>query len=95
MNVKIIGFLFILCVVLCFVISFMHHKINTLQGQKNDLQIEVEKKDKAIQEMEFQNYVLREAEKENSKFKEQLAQDRSDNLDVVPEPYILERLHKD
>ena len=95
MSDKIIGFLSILCVILCFVMSFMHHKINTLQEQKNDLQIEVEKKDKAIQEMEKQNHVLREAEKENSKFKEQLAQDKSDNLDVVPEPYILERLRKD
>ena len=45
--------------------------------------------------MEKQNEVLLEAKKENEKFRKELAEDESDNLNYVPADYILELMHTD
>ena len=95
MNIKIIGFFSIICVILILVISYAFHKINTLESQKNDLKIELSQKESYIKEMEKINEAYKQAEKESQEFKEQLLVDTGDNLDVVPAGYILERLRAD
>lgn len=92
---KIVGILGVACVILIFVVSYTFKKINTLETEKNALKNEICKKEQTIKEMEKINVLYQEATKENEKFKEQLNNDHSDNLDVVPASYILDRLHKD
>lgn len=92
---KIIGILGVVCVILLLVLSYTIKRIDTLKGEKNDLILEVQKRDSAIKEMEKINELYQEVAKENEKFKEELNNDKSDNLDVVPADYILNRLHKD
>lgn len=92
---RIIVFLIAVCAILMLVLSYTFHRINSLESQKNDLKEEVLKKDTYIKEMEKINEVLKKVEEENTKFKEQLLLDDSDNLDVVPAAYILDQLHAD
>lgn len=99
---KIIGILGVVCVILIFVLSYTTKRIDTLKSEKNDLkneicnlETEIQKRDIAIKEMEKINEMYQEVAKENEKFKEELNNDKSDNLDVVPADYILNRLHKD
>lgn len=99
---KIIGILGVVCVILILVLSYTTKRIDALKGEKNDLkneicnlETEIQKRDMTIKEMEKINELYQEVAKENEKFKEELNNDMSDNLDVVPADYILNRLHKD
>lgn len=95
MSGKIIGILGVVCVILVLVLSYTFHRINTLESQKNDLKIEISKKDEFIKEMEKINEANKQAEKEAQEFREELLVDTTDNLDVVPADYILKRLRAD
>lgn len=95
MSGRIIGFLSVVCVILILVISYAFHRISTLETQKNDLKIEISKKDEFIKEMEKINEANKQAEKEAQEFREELLVDTTDNLDVVPADYILKRLRAD
>lgn len=92
---KIAVFLSVVCVVLILVLSYTFSRINTLKDEKNALKSEICKKEQIIKEMEKINELYQKAEKENEEFRQQLVGDNSDNLDVVPADYILNRLHKD
>ena len=92
---KIISVLGVVCVVLILVLSYTFSRINTLKDEKNALKNEICKKEQIIKEMEKINELYQKAEKENEEFRQQLVGDNSDNLDVVPADYILNRLHKD
>lgn len=99
---KIIGILCAVCVILILVLSYTTKRIDTLKDEKNDLkneicnlETEIQKRDKAIKEMEKINELYQEVAKENEKFKEELNNDKSDNLDAVPATYILDRMHQD
>lgn len=102
MSGKILVFLGVVCLILCLALCYTSHRINTLESQKNDLKNEVCKRDEIIsqkeqyiKEMEKINEAYKQAEKENQEFREQLLVDTSDNLDVVPADYILNRLRAD
>lgn len=95
MTDKIAVFLSVVCVVLILVLSYTFSRINTLKDEKNALKNEICKKEQIIKEMEKINELYQKAEKENEEFRQQLVGDNSDNLDVVPAAYILNRLHKD
>lgn len=95
MTDKIAVFLSVVCVVLILVLSYTFSRINTLKDEKNALKNEICKKEQIIKEMEKINELYQKAEKENEEFRQQLVGDNSDNLDVVPADYILNRLHKD
>lgn len=102
MSAKIIGILSLCIVILLLVLSYTTKRIDTLKGEKNDLkneicnlETEIQKRDIAIKEMEKINELYQEVAKENEKFKDELNNDKSDNLDVVPADYILNRMHKD
>ena len=82
-------------VVLLFAVVFMFYSNRSLKAEKNALCLDVERYKQSLIEMEKQNEVLLEAKKENEQFKQELSDDKSDNLDVVPAPYILMRLHAD
>ena len=88
-------FLTAVCVILILVLSYSFHRINTLESQKNDLKNEICKKDSYIKEMEKINEAYKKASKEAQEFREELLVDTSDNLDVVPADYILNRLRAD
>lgn len=99
---KIIVFLTAVIVCLFLVVCYKEWRINSLESQKNDLKKEICKKDDIIaqketyiKEMEKINELYQKAGKENEEFRQQLVGDNSDNLDVVPAYYILNRLHKD
>lgn len=95
MKDKIIAFLAIIALVLVFVIYLMYYQKKALETEKNALYVDVCRYKQSLVEMEKQNEVLLEAKKENEKFKQNLANDDSDNLNVVPASYILDRMHKD
>lgn len=95
MTDKIAVFLSVVCVVLILVLNYTFSRINTLKDEKNALKNEICKKEQIIKEMEKINELYQKAEKENEEFRQQLMGDNSDNLDVVPADYILNRLHKD
>lgn len=95
MTDKIAVFLSVVCVFLILVLSYTFSRINTLKDEKNALKNEICKKEQIIKEMEKINELYQKAEKENEEFRQQLVGDNSDNLDVVPADYILNRLHKD
>lgn len=95
MTGKIAVFLSVVCVILILVLSYTFSRINTLKDEKNALKNEICKKEQIIKEMEKINELYQKAEKENEEFRQQLVGDNSDNLDVVPADYILNRLHKD
>lgn len=109
MTDKIAAFLSVVCVVLVLVLSYTFSRINTLKDEKKALKNEIckkeqiikekdqiiKEKEQIIKEMEKINELYQKAEKENEDFRQQLVGDNSDNLDVVPADYILNRLHKD
>lgn len=95
MKDKITVFLAFLMVVLFFVLVCMFYQNKALKAEKNVLYMDNLKYKKSLMEMEKQNEVLLEAKKENEQFKQDLYEDKSDNLDVAPAPYILNKLHKD
>ena len=95
MKDKIIVFLGIVTLVLVFVIYLMHYQKKALETEKNALYVDVCRYKNSLAEMEKQNEVLLEAKKENEKFRKELAEDESDNLNFVPADYILKQLHKD
>lgn len=95
MSGKIIGFLGFVCVILILVLSYTFSRINTLKNEKNDLKNEICKKEQTIKEMEKINELYQEVQKENERFRQELNNDNSDNLNVVPADYILDQLHKD
>lgn len=95
MTDKIAVFLSVVCVVLILVLNYTFSRIITLKDEKNALKNEICKKEQIIKEMEKINELYQKAEKENEEFRQQLVGDNSDNLDVVPADYILNRLHKD
>lgn len=95
MSGKIIGFLGFVCVILILILSYTTNRINTLKGEKNALKTDLLKKEQIIKEMEKINELYQKAEKENEEFRKELSNDDSDNLDVVPADYILNKLRKD
>lgn len=95
MSAKIIGILSLCIVILLLVLSYTTKRIDTLKVEKNDLKIEVERKNEFIKEMEKINEANKQAEKETQEFREELLVDTTDNLDVVPADYILKRLRAD
>lgn len=95
MKDKIIVFLGLVALILVFVIYLMYYQKKALETEKNALYDDVCRYKNSLAEMEKQNEVLLEAKKENEKFRKELAEDESDNLDVVPARYILERMHAD
>lgn len=95
MKDKIIAFFGILTVIFIFVIYLMYYQNKSLRAEKNALAEDVCRYKNSLIEMEKQNEVLLEAKKENEGFKQDLADDVSDNLNVVPASYILNRMHKD
>lgn len=95
MRDKILLFLALGCVILILVLSYTFSRINTLKGEKNALKNDLQKREQTIREMEKVNELYLEAAKENEKFRQELADDVSDNLDVRPATYILNQLHKD
>lgn len=102
MKEKFVVFLGLLIGILFFVVVCMFYQNKALKAEKNGLKkeiqnltVEVKKRENAIKEMEKQNEILLEAKKENEEFKKELLDDSSDNLDVVPSAYILNKLHKD
>ena len=95
MNIKIIGFFSVLTAVLVFVIVCLFYSNKSLKAEKNALCLDVERYKQSLFEMEKQNEILNEAKKENEQFKQELSDDRSDNLDVSPSTYILNRMHAD
>ena len=102
MSGKIIGFFGIVVAILVFVIAYKQYRINALGAKNNALKSEVCERDEIInqkntyiKEMEKINEAYKQAEKESQQFKEELLVDGSDNLDVVPATYILDRLRAD
>lgn len=95
MKDKIIVFLGLVALVLVFVIYLMYYQKKALETEKNALYDDVCRYKNSLAEMEKQNEVLLEAKKENEKFRKELAEDESDNLNFVPASYILERMHTD
>lgn len=95
MKNKIIVFLGLVALVLIFVIYLMYYQKKALETEKNALYDDVCRYKNSLAEMEKQNEVLLEAKKENEKFRKELAEDESDNLNFVPASYILERMHTD
>lgn len=95
MKDKIIVFLGLVALVLVFVIYLMHYQKKALETEKNALYDDVCRYKNSLAEMEKQNEVLLEAKKENEKFRKELAEDESENLNYVPADYILKQLHKD
>ena len=95
MKDKIIVFLGLTALVLVFVIYLMYYQKKALEMEKNALYDDVCRYKNSLAEMEKQNEVLLEAKKENEKFRKELAEDESDNLNFVPASYILERMHTD
>ena len=73
----------------------MYYQKKALETEKNALYVDVCRYKNSLAEMEKQNEVLLEAKKENEKFRKELAEDESDNLNFVPASYILERMHTD
>lgn len=95
MKDKIIAFLALIAVFLVFMVYFMYYQKKAIETEKNALYVDVCRYKQSLVEMEKQNEVLLEAKKENEKFKQSLANDDSDNLNVVPASYILNRMHQD
>lgn len=95
MKDKIIVFLGFVALVLVFVVYLMYYQKKALETEKNALYDDVCRYKNSLAEMEKQNEVLLEAKKENEKFRKELAEDESDNLNFVPASYILERMHTD
>lgn len=95
MKDKIIVFLGLVALVLVFVIYLMYYQKKALETEKNALYEDVCRYKNSLAEMEKQNEVLLEAKKQNEKFRKELAEDESENLDFVPSDYILKQLHKD
>ena len=95
MKDKIIVFLVLTALVLVFVIYLMYYQKKALETEKNALYVDVCRYKNSLAEMEKQNEVLLEAKKENEKFRKELTEDESDNLNFVPASYILERMHTD
>ena len=95
MKDKIIGFFVILTLVLTLIISFMYYQKKALNAEKNALYEDVLRYKQNLIEKEKQNEVLLEAKKEYEQFKQDLSDDKSDNLDMVLAPYILNRMHTD
>ena len=95
MKDKIIVFLGLVALVLVFMIYLMYYQKKALETEKNALYDDVCRYKNSLAEMEKQNKVLLEAKKENEKFRKELAEDESDNLNYVPADYILKQLHKD
>ena len=95
MKDKIIVFFGILTVIFIFVIYLMYYQNKALRAEKNALAEDVCRYRNSLIEMEKQNEVLIKSKKENEAFKQNLADDVSDNLNVVPANYILNRMHKD
>ncbi|MBO7735219.1 MAG: hypothetical protein J6S67_21825 [Methanobrevibacter sp.] len=92
---KIAVFLAFVTAILVFVVVCMFYQNKALKAEKNALAVDVIRYKQNLIEMEKQNEVLLQAEKENEQFKQDLFDDKSDNLDVAPAPYILNKLHKD
>ena len=102
MTSKIIVFLTAVIVCLLLVVGYKEWRINSLESQKNELKGEICKRDDIIaqkesyiKEMEKINEAYKQAEKESQEFREKLLVDNTDNLDVVPADYILDRLRAD
>lgn len=95
MKDKIIVFLALVALILVFVIYLMYYQKKALETEKNALYDDVCRYKQSLVEMEKQNEVLLEAKKENEKFKQNLANDDSENLNVVPASYILNRMRQD
>ena len=95
MKDKITVFLAFLTAILFFVVVCMFYQNKTLKAEKNVLYTDNLKYKQSLIEMEKQNEVLLEAKKGNEQFKQDLSDDVSDNLNVVPSAYILNRMHKD
>lgn len=95
MKDKIIVFLAVGVMFLIFVVFCMYYSNKALKAEKNALAEDVCRYRNSLIEMEKQYEVTLEAKKENEGFKQDLANDVSDNLDVVPADYILNRMHKD
>ena len=95
MKDKIIIFLTTGLVILGFLLVCMFYSNKSLKVEKNALYTDVERYKQSLIEMEKQNEVLIKAKKENEQFRKDLSDDNSDNLNVVPADYILNRLHTD
>ena len=95
MKDKLIGFLGLGVAVLILVICFMHYQKKALKAEKNALYEDVLRYRKSLEEKEKQNEVLLQAKKEYEQFKQELANDDSDNLNVVVPTYVLNRMHTD
>lgn len=95
MKDKIIAFFGVLTVIFIFVIYLMYYQNKALKAEKNALAEDVCRYRNSLIEMEKQYEVTLEAKKENEKFRQNLSNDVSDNLDVVPANYILDRMHSD
>ncbi len=95
MKDKIIGFLALGIVILILVVSFMHYQKKALKAENNALNEDVLRYKKSLEEKEKQNEVLLQAKKEYEQFKQELANDDSDNLNVVVPAYVLNRMHTD
>ena len=95
MKDKIIGFLALGIVILILVVCFMHYQKKALKAEKNALYEDVLRYRQSLEEKEKQNEVLLQAKKEYEQFKQDLANDDSDNLNVVVPAYVLNRMHTD
>ena len=95
MKDKIIGFLALGIVILILVVSFMHYRNKALTAENNALNEDVLRYRQSLEEKEKQNEVLLQAKKEYEQFKQDLANDDSDNLNVVVPTYVLNRMHTD
>lgn len=95
MKDKIIVFLALVIAILALVVCFMHYQKKALRAENNALYEDVLRYRQSLEEKEKQNEVLLEAKKEYEQFKQDLANDDSDNLNVVVPTYVLNRMHTD
>lgn len=85
----------IACAILFVAAAFMYYQNKALTAEKKELKSDLQKKEQTIKEYEKINELYIEVEKENERYREVLNDDHSDNLDVAPATYILNRMHKD
>lgn len=71
------------------------YRLRALRIEKENVELESEKKDKRIKDLENINELYEEAKEENESFRELLYGDTTDNLDVIPSDYILDELRAD
>lgn len=95
MKDKILVFLSVCVVILFFMVVCMFYYSKALKVEKNALSEDVLRYKQSLIEKEKQNEVLLEAKKDNEQFKHDLSDDLSDNLNVVPSAYILNKLRTD